>query len=298
MLWRAVQADMEDDAMLTIGVFPNTCKPNVGPVLHQLISYCQTRQIRILMPEESAASMGYAQLAAPADIMKRKIDVAITLGGDGTLLSVTREIAAQGVPVCGINLGRLGFLAEIELPELSAKLEQLACGDYTVEHRLMLDAFVMRQGVLSRVSSALNDIVITKGVFSRMLRLELYVEDTFTANYQADGLIIATATGSTGYSLSAGGPIINPGLNVVLITPICPHTLSSRSLIISSEEEVRVNTTMINTDIVLTVDGQIIQQLKPGDEIIVKRAPFDAKFIKFAGKSYYENLRTKLWRGD
>nr|WP_218039424.1 NAD(+)/NADH kinase [Dendrosporobacter quercicolus] len=289
---------MEDKAVLTIGLFPNTCKPNIRVVLTELVNYCQTKQVRILLPEESAVSMGYAQFAAPADVLNSTIDVAVTLGGDGTLLSVTRKLAAQGVPVCGINLGRLGFLAEVEVPELTAMVDQLLCGEYTVQERLMLEAFVMRQGSLLKVSPALNDIVITKGIFSRMLRLELYIQDTFTANYQADGLIFATATGSTAYSLSAGGPIINPSLQVVLVTPICPHTLSSRSLIISGEEEVRVNTQTSNNDVVLTVDGQIAQQLKPGDEIIIKRAPFNAKFIKLAGKSYYETLRTKLWRGD
>jgi NAD+ kinase len=144
----------------------------------------------------------------------------------------------------------------------------------------------------------LNDVVITKGGFSRMLRLKLFIDNTFTANYQADGLIIATSTGSTGYSLSAGGPIINPNLKIVLITPICPHTLNARSLIISGEEKVSINTSATNTDIVLTIDGQVVHHLSPGDEVLIERADYSAKLIKFAGKSYYETLRTKLWRGD
>lgn len=284
--------------MLTIGIFPNSAKSDVAIVLDKIIKQLRTQSVKIFLPEEAAVSLGYSELALPRDVIKNQIDVAITLGGDGTLLSTTRDIAAAGIPICGINMGRLGFLTEVELPELDDKITKLIHSDYEIEERLMLDAIVRKDGHDMKVSSALNDVVITKGGFSRMLRLQLYIDDIFTANYQADGLIIATSTGSTGYSLSAGGPIINPNLKIVLITPICPHTLSARSLIISSDEKVRVNTESTNADVVLTVDGQIVHHLAPGDEVIIKRTAYSAKFIKFAGKNYYETLRTKLWRGD
>lgn len=289
---------MEGMLLRTIGIFPNRAKSGVAVVLDKIIKQLRAQSVKIFLPEETAASLGYSELALPRDVMKDQIDLAITLGGDGTLLSTTRDIAAAGIPICGINLGRLGFLTEVELPEVDDKITKVIHRDYEIEERLMLDAIVRKDGHDMKVSSALNDVVITKGGFSRMLRLQLYIDDIFTANYQADGLIIATSTGSTGYSLSAGGPIINPNLKIVLITPICPHTLSARSLIISSDEKVRVTPESANPDVVLTVDGQIVHHLTPGDEVIIKRTAYSAKFIKFAGKSYYETLRTKLWRGD
>ncbi|QJW48590.1 NAD(+)/NADH kinase [bacterium BFN5] len=284
--------------MRTIGIFPNRAKSGVTVVLDKIIKQLRAQSVKVFLPEETAASLGYSELALSRDIMKNQIDLAITLGGDGTLLSTTRDIAAAGIPICGINLGRLGFLTEVELPEVADKITKLIHRDYEIEDRLMLDAIVRKDGHDMKISSALNDVVITKGGFSRMLRLQLHIDDVFTANYQADGLIIATSTGSTGYSLSAGGPIINPNLKIVLITPICPHTLSARSLIISSDEKVRVTPESANADVVLTVDGQIVHHLNPGDEVIIQRTAYSAKFVKFAGKSYYETLRTKLWRGD
>jgi NAD+ kinase len=289
---------MEGMLLRTIGIFPNRAKSGVAVVLDKIIKQLRAQSVKIFLPVETAASLGYSELALPRDIMKNQIDLAITLGGDGTLLSTTRDIAAAGIPICGINLGRLGFLTEVELPEVDDKITKLIHRDYEIEERLMLDAIVRKDGHDMKISSALNDVVITKGGFSRMLRLQLHIDDVFTANYQADGLIIATSTGSTGYSLSAGGPIINPNLKIVLITPICPHTLSARSLIISSDEKVRVTPESANADVVLTVDGQIVHHLTPGDEVIIKRTAYSAKFVKFAGKSYYETLRTKLWRGD
>lgn len=289
---------MEGMLLRTIGIFPNRAKSGVAVVLDKIIKQLRTQSVKVFLPEETAALLGYSELALPRDIMKNQIDLAITLGGDGTLLSTTRDIAAAGIPICGINLGRLGFLTEVELPEVDDKITKLIHRDYEIEERLMLDAIVRKDGHDMNISSALNDVVITKGGFSRMLRLQLHIDDVFTANYQADGLIIATSTGSTGYSLSAGGPIINPNLKIVLITPICPHTLSARSLIISSDEKVRVTPESANADVVLTVDGQIVHHLTPGDEVIIKRTAYSAKFVKFAGKSYYETLRTKLWRGD
>lgn len=284
--------------MRTIGIFPNSSKQNVDAVLNNIIETLKDEEIKILIPEKSAQELGYNEYSASREEIIRQIDLAITIGGDGTLLSTARKIAEAGIPICGINMGRLGFLAEVEVSELSTKLAKILRGDYEVEDRLMLDAVIKRDNTTKEISAALNDVVITKGGFSRMLRLKLFIDGIFTANYQADGLIIATSTGSTGYSLSAGGPIINPNLKVVLITPICPHTLNARSLIISSEEEVRINTVETQTDIVLTIDGQIVHELVPGDEVIIKRTPYAAKFIKFEDKSYYETLRTKLWRGE
>ncbi|CVK19652.1 NAD(+)/NADH kinase [Sporomusa sphaeroides] len=284
--------------MLTVGLFPNTKKQSIGTVLGWIIQYFKERNIQVVMPEDAALELKCSHLAGKLECVRKDITFGITLGGDGTLLNTAREIAPFGIPVCGVNMGNLGFLTEIELPDLSTALERLVKGDYYIEERLMLDAVVIRDGSPIYISPALNDIVIAKGGFSRMIKLKLYIDEELTADYPADGLIIATSTGSTGYSLSSGGPIVNPKLKVIVITPICPHTLHSRALVISEREEIKVRMQATHDDIVLTVDGQSVYSLLPNDIVVVRRSPFRARFIKFTGKSYYETLRTKLRRGD
>lgn len=284
--------------MLTIGLFPNTKKQSVRSVFGWMVQYFKDRNVRILLTEETAQKMGYLELACSHQTMINEITIGITLGGDGTLLNTAREISAAGIPICGINMGQLGFLTEVELPDLAVALDKLIHSDYQIEQRLMLDAIIVRQGAPIHISAALNDVVISKSGVSRMIKLKLYIDEDLTANYAADGLIIATATGSTGYSLSAGGPIINPKLKVIVLTPICPHTLHAKSLVVSEKEEIKVTMVSNQEDAVLTIDGQNVYNLLPDDVVLVKRAPFRAQFIKFNGRSYYETLRTKLWRGE
>jgi len=284
--------------VLTIGLFPNTKKQSVRSVFGWMVQYFKDRNVRILLTEETAQKMGYLELACSHQTMINEITIGITLGGDGTLLNTAREISAAGIPICGINMGQLGFLTEVELPDLAVALDKLILSDYQIEQRLMLDAIIVRQGAPIHISAALNDVVISKSGVSRMIKLKLYIDEDLTANYAADGLIIATATGSTGYSLSAGGPIINPKLKVIVLTPICPHTLHAKSLVVSEKEEIKVTMVSNQEDAVLTIDGQNVYNLLPDDVVLVKRAPFRAQFIKFNGRSYYETLRTKLWRGE
>lgn len=284
--------------MLSVGLFPNTKKECVNPVLDFIIKYFIKKHVNVLLPEHTANTMNYPEFSCDLKNMKETIDLGITLGGDGTLLNTVREVYASDIPICGVNLGQLGFLTEIEIHELEASLEQITAGDYTIEERLMLESVVIRQGKEIYISSALNDVVVTKGGFSRLIKLELFVDRQLTAKYPADGLIIATSTGSTGYSLSAGGPIVNPNLKVIVLTPICPHTLQTRSLIVSEDEEIEVKMQASHDDIVLTVDGQKVYNLLPDDTVVVRKSPFRARFIKLSGNSYYEKLRSKLRRGD
>lgn len=284
--------------MLTIGIFPNTKKQSVGGVLGWVIQYFKDRGVKVLLTESTAQKMGYPELACPKERMMNEITMGLTLGGDGTLLNTAREIASAGIPICGINMGQLGFLTEVELPDLSAALDKLIAGEYSLEDRVMLNAMILRGDTLLHVSTALNDVVVSKSGVSRMIKLKLYVDDELTANYAADGLIIATATGSTGYSLSAGGPIINPKLKVFVLTPICPHTLHAKSLVISEQEEIKIRMVSNQDDAVLTIDGQAVHHLLPDDIVLVKSASFRAQFVKFSGRSYYETLRSKLWRGE
>ncbi|HWR09972.1 NAD(+)/NADH kinase [Sporomusa sp.] len=283
--------------MLTVGLFPNTKKQSISTVLGWIVQYFKEHNVRVVLPEDAALELKCTNLAGKLECVKNDITLGITLGGDGTLLNTAREIAPFGIPVCGVNMGNLGFLTEIEVPDLSTALDRLVRGDYYIEERLMLDAVVIRDGSPIYISPALNDIVVAKGGFSRMIKLKLFIDEELTADYPADGLIIATSTGSTGYSLSSGGPIINPKLKVIVITPICPHTLHSRALVISEHEEIKVRMQATHDDIVLTVDGQAVYSLLPDDTVVVRRSPFRARFIRFTGKSYYETLRTKLRGG-
>lgn len=283
--------------MFTIGVFPNTNKTNADLVLKRIVDFYKTKKVKLLLPQKAADELGYAHLGTE-NLLEEKIDIGLTIGGDGTLLNTCRKVADRDIPVCGINIGRLGFLADIELAELESKLDKILNNDYRIEERLMIAAIIKREKSMTYVGSAINDIVVTKGGFARMLTLGLSIDDYLVANYQADGLIVSTSTGSTGYSLSAGGPIINPSLKLLLVTPICPHTLNARPMIISQDEEVRINIAASHTDIVLTFDGQDSYCLLPGDEVIVKKSPLIAQIIKFEDKNYYHTMRTKLWKGN
>lgn len=282
---------------MKIGIFPHVQKQGISAVLGLVVQRLLERGAEVALPADAAEEMGYPELGVARERMLKEIAVAVTLGGDGTLLSTARAAAPFGIPVCGINMGQLGFLTEVEPSEVNQALDRLVAGQYSIEERLMLDASIFRQGKSIFVSSAVNDVVVTKGGFARMIRLNLYIDGQLTANYPADGLIIATPTGSTGYSLSAGGPIVSPGLKVIVLTPICPHTLHSRSLIVAETEEIKVTVYATHQDIVLTMDGQTVHALQPNDTIIVRRSRYRAKFIRFNRAGYYETVYTKLTAG-
>lgn len=281
--------------MLTIGLYPNIKKQGVTEVLKRVINYLEQRNIDLVLPKEVPLELNHPQWEKYTK--NAHANIGITLGGDGTILSTARQISEYDIPFCGINMGRMGFLAEIELAEIEAMLEKIINKDYYIEERLMLSAMVERQEETHYISSALNDIVIAKAGVSRMSKLKLYVGQDFIADYWADGLIVATATGSTGYSLSAGGPIVAPNLKSVIITPICPHSLNNRSLVVAEDEIIRLEISS-PSDMALSADGQILYNLLPQDMVVIKPALHRAKFIRFSGKSYYDNLRNKIQRGE
>ena len=284
--------------LITIGIFPNIGKKSVITKLSWILKFLKSKGVEVVLPSEAAQKAGYPELSCADDVIPTKIDIAISLGGDGTLLSTSRKVSSAGIPIFGINMGRLGFLTEVELPQISYYLEKLVNGDYYIEHRLVLDGIVVRDNKVIFVSPSLNDVVVTKAGYSRLIKLELEINKQLAAIFSADGIIVATPTGSTGYSLSAGGPIVKSDLNVILITPICPHTLYSRPLIISENEEIRIKIPTGAEDIVMTVDGQIVSNLIAGDEVFIKKSNYMAGFVKFGDKNYYQTLRNKLWRDD
>lgn len=231
-------------------------------------------------------------------IDQEEADFVLVLGGDGTLLQAARDLAPRGIPVLGINFGQLGFLTEIEVHDLDWALERLAAAAYRIEERMMLEARVQRQGKLLETAIALNDVVVTKGAFARLLPLDIFVNREHVSTIPADGIIVASPTGSTAYSLSAGGAIVPPHLEVLLITPICPHSLTSRPMVVGPEAEVMIRVGHYEGQAMLTVDGQHGVVLEPDDLICVQRAGVRARFIKLTDRTFFQVLRQKLKAGD
>ena len=227
-------------------------------------------------------------------LQNKKSDLIITLGGDGTILNVAKGAAQADIPVLGINIGRLGFMAGIEADELAA-LPKLLTGSYQIEQRMMLEVCIQHEGQAAKHYYALNDAVVSKGAVSRIIDISVTCNGRFVWNYRADGLILATPTGSTAYSLSAGGPVIDPAIESVVVTPICPHSLISRTMLFSPESSLGVKVDDLESrQAFLTVDGQEIITLQQKDEIAVTRAAVKAKLIRLKDTAFYEVLNRKF----
>ncbi|HHY13379.1 MAG TPA: NAD(+)/NADH kinase [Thermoanaerobacterales bacterium] len=279
--------------MRHIGIYPNLKKRNVEHVTKDAIKWLENKGKEIYIPEKTFKHLGVTNLK-PLEKAFDQLDMVISLGGDGTLLRVARKIAYKEIPILGVNFGHLGFLTELEIPELFKGFMEVFRNNYYIENRMMLKSWIETPGFEGRNYYALNDIVVTKGSFARLIMLETYVNNEFVETYPADGLIISTPTGSTAYSLAAGGPIVNPNLDLLLITPICPHSLYARSLVVSGSDKVKVKILADHKDIMLTVDGQQGFKLKPGDEVNIVRANFNTKLIRLKERNFYEILREKL----
>jgi NAD+ kinase len=224
-------------------------------------------------------------------------DLAIALGGDGTLLSVARAVPAD-VPVLGVNMGTLGFLTEISRPELYPALVDILAGRYGLEHRHLLEVTVIGDAPKSPRYKVFNDAVLAKNALSRIIELELKVDDRLVTSYRSDGLIVSTPTGSTAYNLSAGGPLTHPLLPVTLLTPICPHTFSLRPLVVPADSVVDITLGTEGVDVFLTLDGQEGTRLEEGDTVRLTRAADDVSLVKITDRTFYDSLRGKLhWGG-
>jgi NAD+ kinase len=240
------------------------------------------------------------QIASRASLAA-DVDMVLVLGGDGTLLGMADAIgvAGSGIPILAVNFGSLGFLTEVTLPELYRSLDAALGGRAHIEERLMLRSTTMREGEVFNQLIALNDVVVTKTARSRLIDLSVYVGDEFVTRVKADGLIIATPTGSTAYNMAAGGPIVQPNVDALLLTPIAPHTLTNRPIVIPATSQVRVHPNMEERDEVFaTFDGQTGFQLQAGDEVLVRRSEKSLRLIKPSTRSYFEVLRTKLKWGE
>ncbi len=280
-----------------IGVFAKKNHPDAEQLAIDICERFKREDIDVLLEDSLAEQIGQINGYCRGEIPDL-VDMVIVLGGDGTLISVARSVAGRNIPIVGVNLGQLGFLTEITRDELPEMMENLIRGDYQVTDRMMLDAFIKRDGEIVGQYTVLNDVVINKGALARIIDLKTFVDGSLLSNYKADGLIVATPTGSTGYNLAAGGPIIYPEINSLLISPICPHMLTNRPIILWSRSVIEVEVRFEDDVVFFTADGQVGRKLLPGDRVEVRRSESRARLVNSPNKDYFEILRTKLSWGE
>jgi NAD+ kinase len=228
------------------------------------------------------------------DISSSELDILMVLGGDGTMLRAARTIAKFGVPILGINMGHLGFLTGAETSDIERVIQSLSEGKYNIEDRMMIEGQIIGDEDSKELHS-LNDIVISRGTLSRISNYEVYIDNVFYTSFNSDGLIISTPTGSTAYALSAGGPLLYPTLDVISLTPICPHSMHSRSIIIEGNSEVFIKIDKKNSSVFLTLDGQETVNLQDSEAVLIKKYDYKCKLIKINGYNYFEVLRKKIF---
>jgi NAD+ kinase len=282
-----------------IGIISRPRRSNLSEVVPPLLSWLEHRGIHVAYDQETASSLAESlsegrsreQVAAASDLL-------LVLGGDGTLLAAARVAAPRGIPILPINMGSLGFLTSFMLEELYPALEDILAGRLTISERVMLHAELQRGDKILDKQTVLNEVVINKGALARMIELELSIDRDFVCRYRADGLIVASPTGSTAYSLSAGGPIVHPSVESFIITPICPHTLSDRPVVVGDHSIIEVKLSAGTESVFLTLDGQKGIPLQATDRVRVSRAQQLLKLIQTPNKSYFEILRNKLKWGE
>jgi NAD+ kinase len=229
-----------------------------------------------------------------AEKFQSQADLIVVLGGDGTMISTARLTGDKEVPVLGINYGSLGYLTEFRIEEMFPALEKILEGDYQIDPRVMLDVEHLRDGEKLASGRVLNDVVINKAALARIIEIEVELNDLFVNSFRADGLIVSTPTGSTAYNLSAGGPILFPSMNAVVLTPICPFTLTNRPIVVPDADEIKIKLKNEIEGVVLTLDGQIGHQIKAGDRVSIRKSATTFNLVKPSNRNYFDVLRNKL----
>lgn len=279
------------------GLIAKRTPERIAPVIETVCAVLAEHGVKVLLDRECAKHLGRPSEGVARRTFNGKVDVGICIGGDGTFLSVARKFAPFGTPVLGVNLGRLGFLTEVEADGFGAFFAKLQSGGCVVQERTMLEAHVAGEEHRPDVA-VLNDVVIAKAALARMLEFDVAVDGRFLTRYRADGLILSTPTGSTAYSLAAGGPIVIPHLDVVTVTPICPHALSQRPIVLPADAEIRVCLSGSVNDVYLSLDGQVGSPLAADAEIIVRRSRHVTRVVRDPDVSFHDLLRQKLGWGE
>jgi NAD+ kinase len=277
----------------TIGAVVGPQKPEALEVVCRLREWCEARGIELRAVDSVAAHARCAPLAESDGELTEDVDLIVVLGGDGTMLGAARLVGPRQIPVLGVNFGWLGYLTEFTLEEMFPALENVRQGNFFVERRMMIDVALNRGGG-GASHRALNDAVVTKAAAARMIEIESYINGMFVNSFRADGMIVATPTGSTAYSLSAGGPIVHPSMSAILLTPICPHMLSNRPVVVPGESVVDLVFKSADPDLMLTIDGQPGVELLHDDRITLRRSQTTFNLVQPTNRNYFEVLRTKL----
>jgi NAD+ kinase len=285
-------------AVSKVGVISKPGSTQAVTLVPKLLDWLRDKGIDARLDEETARYAGDGFPAFPREHVPDGSQLIIVLGGDGTLLSAARVISGRDIPLFAVNLGGLGFLTALTVEEMFPELEKAVHGDIEISMRRMLACELLREGRTIGTYEALNDVVITKADLARMIDVVAFVDEHLVCAYKADGLIVSTPTGSTAYSLSAGGPIITPSVSAICITPICPHMLTNRPVIVSDDSVIRLESRTQSEGAYLTIDGQVGEPLKFGDQVVCRRSPKCLRLVKPPRMMFFDVLREKLSWGE
>ncbi|MEC9493273.1 NAD(+)/NADH kinase [Flexistipes sp.] len=283
--------------MKNIAIVVKPHAEEVADITIQICDYLKSEGKNVLLEERTASVLGYSDFTTHNEI-KNNADLLIVLGGDGTLISSNRIISGANIPILGVNLGRLGFLTETKVEEALDTVKKVLSGNYKFDNRMKLisDIFYDEEKVFT--TEVLNDIVINKGALARIIDIEVHIDNQYVNTYRADGLIISTPTGSTAYTLAAGGPIVYPTLNSIILTPICPHSLTHRPIVIHDDSEIKIRILNDDEKVFITYDGQIGRKMSLKEEIFIYKSPQPVKLIVSQKRNYFALLKEKLGWGS
>jgi NAD+ kinase len=284
--------------MRTIAVISKPQKPDLAPILNELVLWIRARGIEPILDPVSGNYVQSARIVPRNEMPEHQPELAIVLGGDGTLLAAARVFAKAKVPILSVNLGSLGFLTEVRLTELFQNLEGWTCGACHIEKRAMLHVDVIRDGQLFRCYEALNDIVVSKGAIARMGDFRVLLGKQLAMSFRADGVIVSTPTGSTAYNLAANGPIMAPDVDAVIVTPICPHLLTIRPMVVHGDAEITLSVVGAPDQTYLTVDGQEAIEVQVGDSMQCRRSEHTVQLVRLRTDGFFDVLRQKLKWGE
>lgn len=283
----------------TVGIISRPRREDIARVVPPLIEWLRAHGAEVICDSETGECIGaLAGQTRKREELPAQSDLLIVLGGDGTLLSAARLAADRKVPILAVNLGGLGFLTTVSQDDLYLILEEIFSSKHRISERVMIEAEIVRGGSVIRRQIALNEAVINKAALARIMDLELRINGEYVTTYKADGLILSTPTGSTAYSLAAGGPIVYPNVAAFIVTPICPHTLTNRPLVIPDSVKIEIDFQAEDNAVFLTLDGQVGIELARGDHIVIRKAPEKLRLVRPAKKTYFEILRSKLKWGE
>lgn len=281
-----------------VGIISKPKKAEIGELVTPLLDWLRQRDIEVFIDKESVQKLPRPEKCLTRNEMSSAVDLLVVLGGDGTLLATARALGRKPVPILAVNLGGLGFLTVITRDELYPTLERVLAGDFQTERRVQIEAEIVRTDETMASFLALNDVVLNKGAIARILDFEVYVDGKLVSNYKSDGLIVSTPTGSTAYSLAAGGPVVAPSVQAFIVTPICAHTLTNRPLVVSDNAKIEVVVKSQRESAYLTVDGQVGIAARSEDIVRMKKASSWVELVRPAHQNYFEILRQKLKWGE